>query len=67
MGKTDSLSRLPPATPHTNGILRAMRWLAVVVVPFLIVASTILYLWPNDTDRLFAWPIQLPMTALTKL
>ena len=64
VGKTDSLSRLPPATPHTNGILRTTRWLAVVVVPFMIVASAILYLWPNDTGCLFVWPIQPPMTAM---
>ncbi len=64
MGKTDSLSRLSPATPHTNGILRTTRWLAVMVVPFMIVASAILYLWPKGTGRLFAWPIQPPMTAM---
>lgn len=57
MGKTDSPSRLPPATLRNDGILRTTRWLAVVVVPFLIVASAILYLWPNDTGHLFAWPM----------
>jgi hypothetical protein len=33
-------------------------------VPFLVVAFVVLYPWPGDTDRLFAWPIQPTMTAM---
>jgi hypothetical protein len=45
-------------------ILRETRWLAAVVIPFLVVASVILSVWPNDTGKLFAWPIKPPITAM---
>lgn len=40
------------------------RIVAVIVLPFLAVASVLLYLYPTETDRLFAWTIQPPLTAL---
>jgi len=55
---------LPPATLHNDGTLRTTRWLAIVVVSFLIVTSAILYLRPNDTGRLFAGPIKPSVTAM---
>jgi hypothetical protein len=42
----------------------ATRLLAIVVVPFLIAASIILYLLPDRTGDLFAWPIKPSMTAM---
>ncbi len=62
--KAGSPSR--PKSPARRGdaILRVTRWLAIAIVPFLIIASAILYLWPNDTGRLFAWPTKPPMTAM---
>lgn len=45
-------------------ILRETRWLAVLVIPFLVAAAVILLIWPEDTGRLFAWPIKPPMTAM---
>lgn len=45
-------------------ILGTTRGLALFIIPFLVVASVILYVWPNDTGRLFAWPIKPPMTAM---
>jgi hypothetical protein len=38
--------------------------LAIVIVPFLVVASFILYLIPDRTGELFAWPITPSMTAM---
>ncbi|WP_341472111.1 hypothetical protein [Candidatus Chlorohelix allophototropha] len=33
-------------------------------MPFLLVAFVLLYLFPNDTDTLFAWTIKPTMTPL---
>lgn len=45
-------------------ILRETRWLALAILPFLAVAFVILYGFPFDTARLFAWEIKPPMTAM---
>jgi hypothetical protein len=45
-------------------ILRETRWLAIVITPFLVVAFAILYGFPTETARLFAWEIKPPMTAM---
>jgi hypothetical protein len=43
-------------------ILPETRWLAVLIIPFLVAAFILLYFWPNDTDKLFAWTIKPAMT-----
>ena len=45
-------------------ILPEARWLAVFIIPFLVVAFILLYFWPNDTDKLFAWTIKPAMTPM---
>lgn len=40
------------------------RWLAIAILPFLVVASFLLYILPLQTERLFAWTIQPPLTAM---
>lgn len=40
------------------------RWLALLILPFLAVASVLLYLLPTETERLFAWTIEPPLTAM---
>lgn len=40
------------------------RALAVVLIPFLAIAVVLLYLLPSDTDALFAWTIEPPLTAM---
>jgi hypothetical protein len=42
----------------------ATRVLSAVIVPFLVLAFAVLYPWPGDTDRLFAWPIKPTFTAM---
>jgi hypothetical protein len=37
---------------------------SAIIVPFLVAAFVILYVWPNDTDKLFAWTIKPQMTAM---
>lgn len=60
-------SRAAPAAPFTRGDDR-LRPLTVAVsafvLPFLAAASVLLYLFPADTDRLFAWTIEPPLTAM---
>ncbi len=45
-------------------IARETRWLAAVIIPFLVAAFVILYGFPADTARLFAWEIKPTMTAM---
>ena len=40
------------------------RVLAVLLVPFLLVASVLLYVFPTRTETLFAWTITPPITAM---
>src|SRR5437016_10507934 len=54
----------PSGLEHDDRILPETRWLAAVIIPFLVVAFVILYFWPNDTDKLFAWTIKTTMTPM---
>jgi hypothetical protein len=45
-------------------VLPATRIVSVAIVPFLVVAFVVLYLFPGDTDRLFAWTITPTLTAM---
>ncbi|MFD3444106.1 hypothetical protein ACFDTO_05840 [Microbacteriaceae bacterium 4G12] len=40
------------------------RGLSVVILPFLVVASVLLYVLPFATEQLFAWTIEPPITAM---
>lgn len=48
----------------TNAILRETRWVAALVIPFLLTAFVILYILPGQTEKLFSWKIQPPMSAM---
>ena len=54
MNKENSSDRILPET----------RWVAVLVIPFLVVAFVILYFFPHRTAVLFAWEIKARMTAM---
>ena len=45
-------------------VLPATRALAVVLVPILLTAFVILYGFPADTGRLFAWTIRPDLTPM---
>src|SRR4051794_16385394 len=45
-------------------VLPLTRAVSAVIIPFLLVAFVVLYPWPGDTGRLFAWPIRPPLTPL---
>jgi hypothetical protein len=45
-------------------VLPLTRAVAIAIVPFLVVAFVVLYVWPADTGRLFAWPIRPGLSAM---
>jgi hypothetical protein len=47
-----------------NQILLETRWVAALVIPFLVVAFVILFIFPHQTEMLFAWKIQPSMSAM---
>ena len=51
-------------TFQNDRILAATRWVAALVIPFLVVAFIILFILPQETERLFAWKIQPTMSAM---
>lgn len=51
-------------TVSENKILSETRWLAALVIPFLVVAFVILFFIPAETESLFAWKIQPSMSAM---
>lgn len=53
-----------PRAGCDDRLLAPTRWLAALIIPFLVVAFVILYFWPQDAGRLFAWPIAPSMTAM---
>ena len=57
---------IPPTEPSDTDdrILGSTRVVAVLIIPFLVVAFVILYLLPDMTDQLFAWTIMPRMSAL---
>ncbi|WP_344809868.1 hypothetical protein [Microlunatus ginsengisoli] len=46
-------------------ILPYVRVLSAIIVPFLVLAFVVLYVFPGETGRLFAWPIKATMTSMT--
>jgi hypothetical protein len=56
--------RMTTSSLPNDGIYRFTRLLAVFIIPFLILAWIILYLLPQRSGELFAWPIKPPMTAM---
>ena len=46
-------------------VLGFTRGLSLFIVPFLLVALVILYLFPGETTRLWAWTIPSTMTSMT--
>jgi hypothetical protein len=45
-------------------VLLSTRVLAAVIIGFLVLAWAVLYPWPTDTRRLFAWQIKPTMSAM---
>jgi hypothetical protein len=52
------------ANVDDDRVLPMTRILAVVIIPFLLLAFAVLWGWPAETGRFFAWPIMPPLTPL---
>lgn len=58
------------AVPDAQGvrddrILPYVRVLSAAIIPFLLLAFVVLYGFPGNTARVFAWPIKATMTSMT--
>jgi hypothetical protein len=51
------------AVAGSDGILLVTRAVAIVIVPFLVVAAVLLFGFPDRTGELFAWAISPPLSA----
>src|SRR5579859_782753 len=49
---------------RNDRVLPETRWVSAIMVPFLVAAFVILYLFPDHTQELFAWGIQPRMSAM---
>jgi hypothetical protein len=52
----------PP--PRDDRVLPYTRGLSLFILPFLLVAFVLLYLFPDDTGRLWSWPIKPTMSPM---
>jgi hypothetical protein len=57
-------ARAVDAGPRDDRVFRSTRVLGAVIVPFLLVAFALLYLFPDDTRHWFAWDVQPTITPL---
>jgi hypothetical protein len=57
------MATVVPAT-RDDRVLAYTRVLSVAIVPFLLVAFVLLYFFPGDTKKLFAWTIHPTMTPM---
>jgi hypothetical protein len=64
MESTGNVESVQGTRVRTDRILPETRWVSAIIVPFLVVAFTILYLFPDHTQQLFAWGIQPRMSAM---
>ena len=55
---------LPARFDGSDRVRAGVRWLAVLILIILLIGFALLYIWPADTERLFAWPIKPPTTDL---
>ena len=53
-----------PGSVRDDRVLPVTRWLSVAIIPFLVVAFAVLYPFPHDTGRLFAWPVRPTLTPM---
>ena len=62
MESTGSVDNVREKQGRDDRILPETRWLSAIIIPFLVVAFGILYLFPDHTQELFAWTIHPRMT-----
>lgn len=63
MSEAEAAEVAQAAQAADDRILPVTRWVAVFILPFLVVAAVLLYGFPDRTGELFAWPIATPLSA----
>lgn len=53
-----------PGSGRDDRVLALTRGVSLAIIPFLVVAFVVLYPWPHDTGRLFAWEIKPSITPM---
>jgi len=53
-----------PGPVRDDRLLPATRWTMLVIIPVLAIAFVLLYVWPGETHRLWAWTIKPDLTPL---
>ena len=53
-----------PGSGRDDRVLPLTRWVSLAIIPFLVVAFAVLYPFPDDTGRLFAWPVKPAITPM---
>jgi hypothetical protein len=53
-----------PLANDRDRIFASTRIVSAFIIPFLVVAFVVLFPWPTDTKRLFAWPIKPTVSAM---
>jgi hypothetical protein len=64
MESTGNVENVRGTRVRTDRILPETRWVSAIIVPFLVAAFVILYLFPDHTQEVFAWGIQPRMSAM---
>ena len=64
MQSTGNVENVRGTRVRNDRIFPVTRWVTAIMVPFLVAAFVILYLYPDHTQELFAWGIQPRMSAM---
>jgi len=64
MESTGNAENVRGTRVRNDRVFPETRWVSVIIVPFLVAAFVILYLFPDHTQELFAWGIQPRMSAM---
>jgi hypothetical protein len=60
---SDSSPKISARVEPDDKILPETRWVAILIIPFLLTAWVILYVFPQETESLFAWPVNPTLSA----
>src|SRR5436309_1132989 len=64
MESTGNVENVRRTRVRNDRVFPETQWVSVIIVPFLVTAFVILYLFPDQTQELFAWGIQPRMSAM---
>src|SRR5438445_8231645 len=64
MESTGNVDNVRGTGVRNDRVFPVTRWVSAIIVPFLVAAFVILYLFPDHTQEMFAWGIQPRMSAM---